>query len=70
MSLPTSVVITVPNPFTNLQQALDVARNFKPLTTASPPRCLPKRSKPLAKASLRHKTTKQLDGPSTIRSAR
>jgi len=34
MSLPTSVVITGCEYMANLQQALDVARNFKPLTTA------------------------------------
>src|SRR5437879_2473277 len=34
MSLPTSVVITGCESLANLQQALDVARNFKPLTTA------------------------------------
>src|SRR6267154_4152666 len=33
MSLPTSVVITGCESLANLQQALDVARNFKPLTT-------------------------------------
>ena len=34
MSLPTSVVITGCESLANLQQALDVARNFKPLTAA------------------------------------
>jgi aryl-alcohol dehydrogenase-like predicted oxidoreductase len=63
MSLPTSVVITGCESLANLQQALDVARNFKPLTTAESAALLAKTEQAAREGQFEgYKTTNNFDG--------
>jgi len=63
MSLPTSVVITGCESLGNLQQALDVARNFKPLTTAESAALLAKTEQAAREGQFEgYKTTNNFDG--------
>ncbi len=63
MSLPTSVVITGCESLANLQQALDVARNFKPLTTAESAALLAKTQQAAREGQFEgYKTTNNFDG--------
>ena len=63
MSLPTSVVITGCESLANLQQALDVARNFKPLTTAEFAALLAKTQQAAREGQFEgYKTTNNFDG--------
>jgi uncharacterized protein len=63
MSLPTSVVITGCESLANLQQALDVARNFKPLTTAESAALLAKTEHAAREGQFEgYKTTNNFDG--------
>ena len=63
MSLPTSVVITGCESLANLQQALDVARNFKPLTTAESAALLAKTQQAAREGEFEgYKTTNNFDG--------
>jgi aryl-alcohol dehydrogenase-like predicted oxidoreductase len=63
MSLPTSVVITGCESLSNLQQALDVARNFKPLTTAESAALLAKTEQAAREGQFEgYKTTNNFDG--------
>jgi len=63
MSLPTSVVITGCESLANLQQALDVARNFKPLTTAESATLLGKTEQAAREGQFEgYKTTNIFDG--------
>ncbi len=63
MSLPTSVVITGCESLANLQQALDVARNFKPLTTPESAALLAKTQQAAREGQFEgYKTTNNFDG--------
>ena len=63
MSLPTSVVITGCESLANLQQALDVARNFKPLTAAESAALLAKTQQAAREGQFEgYKTTNNFDG--------
>jgi predicted aldo/keto reductase-like oxidoreductase len=63
MSLPTSVVITGCESLANLQQALDVARNFKPLTTTESAALLAKTAQAARDGQFEgYKTTNNFDG--------
>jgi len=63
MSLPTSVVITGCESQANLRQALDVARNFKPLTTAESAALLAKTEQAAREGQFEgYKTTNNFDG--------
>jgi predicted aldo/keto reductase-like oxidoreductase len=63
MSLPTSVVITGCESLANLQQALDVARNFKPLTTGESAALLAKTEQAAREGQFEgYKTTNNFDG--------
>ena len=63
MSLPTSVVINGCESLANLQQALDVARNFKPLTTAESAALLAKTQQAARDGQFEgYKTTNNFDG--------
>src|SRR5216684_2450805 len=63
MSLPTSVVITGCESLANLRQALDVARNFKPLTTAESVALLAKTEQAAREGQFEgYKTTNNFDG--------
>jgi aryl-alcohol dehydrogenase-like predicted oxidoreductase len=63
MSLPTSVVINGCESLANLQQALDVARNFKPLTTAESAALLAKTEQAAREGQFEgYKTTNNFDG--------
>ncbi len=63
MSLPTSVVITGCDSLANLQQALDVARNFKPLTTPESAALLAKTQQAAREGQFEgYKTTNNFDG--------
>jgi predicted aldo/keto reductase-like oxidoreductase len=63
MSLPTSVVITGCESLANVQQALDVARNFKPLTTAESAALLAKTVQAAREGQFEgYKTTNSFDG--------
>jgi predicted aldo/keto reductase-like oxidoreductase len=63
MSLPTSVVITGCESLANLQQALDVARNFEPLTTAESAALLAKTEQAAREGQFEgYKTTNNFDG--------
>jgi len=63
MSLPTSVVITGCESLANLEQALDVARNFKPLTTAESAALLAKTQQAAREGQFEgYKTTNNFDG--------
>ena len=63
MSLPTSVVITGCESLANLQQALDVARNFKPLTAAESGALLAKTEQAAREGQFEgYKTTNSFDG--------
>src|SRR5216684_4217003 len=63
MSLPTSVVITGCESLANLHQALDVARNFKPLTTAESAALLAKTEQAAREGQFEgYKTTNNFDG--------
>jgi predicted aldo/keto reductase-like oxidoreductase len=63
MSLPTSVVITGCESLLNLRQALDVARNFKPLTTAESAALLAKTEQAAREGQFEgYKTTNNFDG--------
>jgi aryl-alcohol dehydrogenase-like predicted oxidoreductase len=63
MSLPTSVVITGCESLSNLQQALDVARNFKPLTTAESAALLAKTEQAAREGEFElYKNTHNFDG--------
>jgi predicted aldo/keto reductase-like oxidoreductase len=63
MSLPTSVVITGCQSLANIQQALDVARNFKPLTASESAALLAKTAEAAKKGTFEgYKTTTSFDG--------
>jgi len=63
MSLPTSVVITGIDSMPILQQALDTARNFKPLTDAERTALLKKTAQAAAQGQFeKYKTSHQFDG--------
>jgi len=63
MSLPTSVVITGCESLANVEQALDVARNFKPLTTAESAALLAKTEQAAREGQFEgYKTTSSFDG--------
>jgi aryl-alcohol dehydrogenase-like predicted oxidoreductase len=63
MSLPTSVVINGCESLANLQQALDVARSFKPLTTAESAALLSKTEQAAREGQFEgYKTTNNFDG--------
>jgi predicted aldo/keto reductase-like oxidoreductase len=63
MSLPTSVVITGCENLANVQQALDVARDFKPLTAAESAALLAKTEQAASKGQFEgYKTTNNFDG--------
>src|SRR5713101_6143264 len=63
MNLPTSVVITGCESLANVQQALDVARNFKPLTTAESAALLAKTEQAAREGQFEgYKTTNNFDG--------
>ena len=63
MSLPTSVVITGCESLANLQQALDLARNFKPLTAAASVALLAKTEQAAREGQFEgYKTTNSFDG--------
>jgi predicted aldo/keto reductase-like oxidoreductase len=63
MSLPTSVVITGCESLANVHQALDVARNFKPLTTAESASLLAKTEQAARQGQFEgYKTTNNFDG--------
>jgi len=63
MSLPTSVVITGCESLANLQQALDVARNFKPLTAAESAALIAKTEQAAREGQFEgYKTTQNFDG--------
>ena len=63
MSLPTSVVITGCESIANLQQALDVARNFKPLTTTESAALLAKTAQAAQNGQFEgYKNTHNFDG--------
>jgi predicted aldo/keto reductase-like oxidoreductase len=63
MSLPTSVVITGCESLANLQQALDVARNFKPLTAAESAALLARTEQAAREGHFEgYKTTNNFDG--------
>jgi predicted aldo/keto reductase-like oxidoreductase len=63
MSLPTSVVITGCESLANLRQALDLARNFKPLTAAESATLLAKTQQAARDGQFEgYKTTSNFDG--------
>jgi predicted aldo/keto reductase-like oxidoreductase len=63
LSLPTSVVITGCESLANLQQALDVARNFNPLTTEDTAALLGKTERAARDGQFEgYKTTNNFDG--------
>jgi hypothetical protein len=63
MSLPTSVVITGCESLANVQQALDVARNFKPLAAAESAALLAKTEQAAREGQFEgYKTTNNFDG--------
>ena len=63
LSLPTSVVITGCESLANLQQALDVARNFKPLTSSESAALLAKTEQAARDGQFEgYKTTNNFDG--------